>query len=407
MQRGGEGRVFLLLQGPFSWFFTYLAAALRDAGADVHRVNFCPGDIMFWRGPNGTSYRGDPDDWPGYLERLIADRGITDIAGLGDGRRWHEDGYHVAREHGLRVHVIEQGYIRPHFLTVEPDGTGGRTRFPRDWAAIEALAKGSDMPEAPRFQTSFLKYAAMDVGYNLVNLLSSWLLFPRFRRHSLDHPLTEWSGWIWNRFRPHRRRHRMLAEAEARLKAHQGPVYVLPLQLDTDYQIRIHAPPGGVAGIIDRTVASFAAHAPPDALLVVKVHPLDHGWTDWRGHLAKRAGAAGCAARCVYFDGGDLEAMLQRASGTVVANSTVGLSALQAGSPVIALGTAIYDLEGLCYQGQLDEFWQNATQPDAARLDMFLRAIATSIHVPGGFDGTGAQPGARAMAAKMLAPPPY
>ncbi len=400
-------RVFLLLQGPMSYFFTYLARALRAEGAEVHRVLLCPGDVLFWRGPGGTAYRGRPDDWPAYLAGFIARHGITDIAGLGDGRRWHDDGFRVAQDAGVRVHVVEQGYLRPHFLTVEPEGTGGRTKFPKDGDRIAALATGADMPAAPRYRTSFAGYAAMDVGFNLANLLTSWLFFPHYRRHSLDHPVAEWAGWVWNKFLPIRRRRREVTKAEAALAAHDGPVFLLPLQLDTDFQIRLHAPSGGVAGILRRTIRSFADHAPPDALLVVKVHPLDHGWQDWRAVMEDAAAAAGCARRCLYFDGGDLDAMLERAAGTIVANSTVGLTALQAGSPVIALGTAIYDLPGLCFQGPLDAFWTAAEAPDHDRLSLFLRALGHALHVPGGFDGEGAEPGARAMAQKMLAPPPY
>ena len=88
-------------------------------------------------------------------------------------------------------------------------------------------------------------------------------------------------------------------------------------------------------------------------------------------------------------------------------NSTVGLTALTLGAPVIAQGAAIYDLDGLTFQDDLDAFWTGAAKPDQDRLSLFLKALTAAIQVPGGFDGTGAEPGARNMAAKMLAPPPY
>ncbi|MEM7270285.1 MAG: capsular biosynthesis protein, partial [Pseudomonadota bacterium] len=175
----GEGRVFLLLQGPMSFFFTYLARALRAEGADVRRIHVCPGDRLFWRGPGGVSFRGRPDDWPAYIRSYIRSEGITDIVSLGDGRRWHADALPVAKELGVRVHVVEQGYIRPHFLTVEPGGTGGHTCFPRDWDDIEALA--SEPMEQPKFQTSFFWFSVMDVGFQLANVLTAWALYPHYR----------------------------------------------------------------------------------------------------------------------------------------------------------------------------------------------------------------------------------
>lgn len=400
-----EKRVFLLLQGPMSFFFTYLGEALRAEGAKVYRVLICPGDRLFWRGPGAIAFRGKPETWAEWLRALLREKGVTDITCLGDGRRWHDEAVTIARNAGIRVHVIEQGYLRPHWLTVEPDGTGGRTRFPRDWAKVEALA-GPEV-EQPCFQTSFFGYAAMDVCFNLANIFTSWAFYRHYRIHTLDHPAREWAGWIWNKILPIRRRRKALAEAEARIAGHKGPRYILPLQLDTDFQICLHAPPGGVSAILRRTVQSFARHAANDALLIVKIYPLDHGWTNWRAVMEEAAKAAGVADRCVFLDGGDLNAMLRDAAGVVVANSTVGFSALQAGVPVIALGTAIYDLPDLCFQGGLDAFWQGAETPDSARLETLIRALAATIQVPGGFDGTGAKPGAKAMASRMLATEPW
>ena len=401
----GRNRVFLLLQGPMSFFFTSLRAALRARGAEVRRALVCPGDRLFWRGPGAVSYRGRPEDWPAWLDAFMAREGVTDIVCLGDGRRWHDDALPVARARGARIHVVEQGYIRPHFLTVEPDGTGGRSRFPRDWPAIEALA--GPPPPAPRYRASFVGFSAMDVSFQLANLLPSWATHPHYRPHALDGPLREWSGWVLKKALPIRRRRRQLAGAMARVEAHEGPLHIFPLQLETDYQIRLHGPPEGLRAAARGVIASFAAHAPGDAMLAIKRHPLDNGWTPWEALIADAARDAGAAARVVYLDGGDLDAMLARAAGVVVVNSTVGLTALQAGAPVLALGAAIYDLPGLTFQGGLDEFWRRAEAPDPARLAVFLSALAASIQVPGGFDGTGARPGAEAMADRMLGPPPW
>ena len=404
MNTAASTRVFLLLQGPMSYFFTYLGRALRDQGAEVRRIHVCPGDRLFWRGPGGVSYRGRPADWPDYVRRFIASHGVTDVVCLGDGRRWHADALPVAKAAGVRVHVIEQGYLRPHYLTVEPDGTGGHTCFPRDWGGIAELAEMDAVPH-PGFTSSFFAFSVMDVAFNLANILAAWALFPHYKQHALDHPLREWGGWVFRKALKLPARRSALRLAESRVKAHQGPLYVFPLQLETDYQIRLHGPPEGLRETMKRIVASFRDNAPSDAMLAIKLHPLDNGWTPWEALIADAA--AGIEDRVVYLDGGDLDAMLARAAGCVVVNSTVGLTALTLGAPVIALGAAIYDLDGLTFQDDLDAFWTGAAKPDQDRLSLFLKALTAAIQVPGGFDGTGAEPGARNMAAKMLAPPPY
>ncbi|MEM7269600.1 MAG: capsular biosynthesis protein, partial [Pseudomonadota bacterium] len=222
-----------------------------------------------------------------------------------------------------------------------------------------------------------------------------------------DGPLKDWSGWILKKAVPVGRRRRGLERAKAQLVSHDGPLFIFPLQLETDFQIRLHGPPEGLRETLRKTIASFEDYAPADAALIVKLHPLDNGWTPWERLTREAAEAAGVGDRVLWFDGGDLDGMVARCNGVVVVNSTVGLSALRLGAPVVALGKAIYDLPGLTHQGTLDGFWTGGKAPDAEKLSLFLDALSSAIQVPGGFDGSGAKPGAAAMAAKMIAPPPY
>lgn len=64
--------------------------------------------------------------------------------------------------------------------------------------------------------------------------------------------------------------------------------------------------------------------------------------------------------RVRYVHGLHLSTLLNHAKGMVVINSTAGLSALDFLCPVITCGNAIYDVEGLTYQGSLSSFWQDA-----------------------------------------------
>ncbi|MEM7508861.1 MAG: capsular biosynthesis protein [Pseudomonadota bacterium] len=396
MKPPGHNRRVLMLQGPCSFFFTYLGRALRARGAEVHRVLLCPGDRLFWRGGITHSYRGRPGDWRGFIEDLTSREEITDLVCLGDGRHWHGEAIATLRPLGVRIHVIEQGYLRPHRLTLEPDGTGGNTRFPRDWQQIEELA--GPVAKRASYRSSFVNYAVMDVAWNLANLLVGWAFYPHYRPHSIDGPLRDWRGWIAKAV--HRRtRQREARAALARIAAHQGPVFVMALQLETDFQIRLHGPDGGLSAVLDEVLTSFEEHAPADALLVVKQHPLDNGLANWRSRVAGRA-------RVVFLDGGDLNALLGQAAGLVTVNSTVGLTALQAGVPTVAMGTAIYDLPGLTHQSSLHDFWTSPAPVDSERVSLLVHALEATIQVSGDFDGTGAEPGAAAVAERLLAPPP-
>ena len=53
----------------------------------------------------------------------------------------------AAKARGVAVIVTDYGYLRPDWITLERDGMGGNSLFPRDPAEIRRLAKGLSLPE--------------------------------------------------------------------------------------------------------------------------------------------------------------------------------------------------------------------------------------------------------------------
>jgi capsular polysaccharide export protein len=76
-----------------------------------------------------------------------------------------------------------------------------------------------------------------------------------------------------------------------------------------------HAQAGGVGGFIASTIASFARHAPPDCLLVIKHHPLDRGHRDYRAMIADEAACHGCTGRVLYLHDQPTPLLLQHCRG--------------------------------------------------------------------------------------------
>ncbi len=401
----GEGRRVLLLQGPSSFFFSRLGDALAARGAEVRRLHLCPGDWLFWRRGGGALYRGRARDWPADVARFMERERITDLALLGDNRPAHREAISEAHRLGVRVHHAELGYFRPDWLTLEPEGAGAHSRFPRDPEAIRALAAAHPVaaPDGAKlYRSSFAAYAAMDVAWNMSNLALGWALTPGYRRHQTWHPLAEYGGFLLKMTRGGARRRRAERIAAEWIAA-EGPLFLLPLQLRTDYQIRVHGPDADLRETVRRVVGSFAAHAPADARLLVKEHPMDNGLTPWRRIVAEAAGAA--ADRVETIDGGDLDALVARSAGVVTVNSTVGLGALAAGRPVKTLGAAIFDVPGMTDPQPLESFWASPTPPDPDLTRDFVRALTWATQLRGGFDGEGVRPGAEAMAERILEPP--
>ena len=119
--RATDRRVFLFLQGPPGPFFARLGSALTGAGHRVHRINFNGGDRLYWPG-RATNYRGRQEEWPRFFEEFTSRHGVTDLVLFGDCRPLHRAAHGLATINRLRIHVFEEGYLRPDWVTLEADG---------------------------------------------------------------------------------------------------------------------------------------------------------------------------------------------------------------------------------------------------------------------------------------------
>jgi capsular polysaccharide export protein len=377
-------RSFLFLQGNASRFFGDLGRALHGRGHPVHRINFNGGDRVFWPLRGAVDFRWGVKSWPAFLEARLDRWAITDIMLFGDCRPLHAEAVRVAKARGIRVYVFDEGYLRPNWVTMDLGGTNGNSSLPHDPAWYRAAAgKLPPWSDGAPVSSSFARRAWEDVLYNFSMMLSAFL-YPGYRTHRPWHPLVEYAGWLYHFARGPAQRGR-IARGLARLKESRRPYFFFPLQLDCDSQIRRHSPFGRVAPTIGHVIESFARHAPADALLVIKEHPLDNCLTNWRTMTARVAAAAGVGDRVIYLEDGPLGPLLDDSEGVVTVNSTVGFLALAHGKPVIALGTAVYDVPGLTFQGDFAEFWTGPTQPDAAMFDSFRRVAVARTQLNGGF----------------------
>ena len=105
-------------------------------------------------------------------------------------------------------------------------------------------------------------------------------------------------------------------------------------------------------------MVSFAEHAPGDVGLVIKHHPMDRAYSDYRRHIHREAQRLNLGHRVVYLHDQHLPTLLDHTRGVITINSTVGLQALHHGAPVITLGEAVYSMPGLVHSGPLASFWQ-------------------------------------------------
>lgn len=377
---GGNRRAFVFLQGPPGPLLHQLAQSMRAKGVAVQRINICAGDRVDWP-EKATNFRGRYRDWPVFFDRFLRKHGITDILLFGDCRPYHVSARRVAALRGIRTHVLEEGYLRPHWMTLELEGVNGysRLRGDADWF-FEESRKLPPEPFLPPVTASF-KRRLRDSAGHYIAVHAGRFLYPFHRTHRAEAPLMEALGWGW-KYLTSSLRKRGARKALGRVK--DRAYFLLPLQLSGDYQIRSHSPFPDMPAAASFVLESFAAHAPSAAHLLVKAHPLDCSFFAWGIFLQRRARQLGIADRVHYADGGDLDSLAANADGMVCVNSTSATLALAAGTAVCTLGDAIYNVPGLTFAGHLDDFWTDPEPPVPGLYAAFRRVIVDRCLVRGG-----------------------
>ncbi len=378
-----DPRVFLFLQGPHGPFFNGLGKMLRRAGAEVWRVGFNAGDRAFWFHPKSyIPFRGRAEDWPETLRGLVSEKSVTDLVLYGDTRTIHAEAIAVARDMDVTVHVFEEGYLRPYWVTYERGGTNGHSRL-MDMSVedMQEALKLSDMeaPLPPAHWGDMRQHIFYGALYH-------W--FVMFRNGDYRNFRSHRDITVTREFILYLRRLVLmpaiaLERAWATLRIRQGgfPYHLTLLQLEHDASFREHSPFDSMVEFIDSVIRGFATGAPGHHHLVIKAHPLEDG----RVPVRQAARDHGVADRVHYVRGGKLAQLLNDARSAVTVNSTAGQQVLWRGIPLKVFGRAVYDKPEFVSTQPLADFFAGATRPDNRAYKDYRRYLLETSQLPGGF----------------------
>jgi len=375
-----EKRAFLFLQGPPGPLLHELATAMRGHGVKVERINICAGDQIDWPEP-ATNFRGRFRDWPVFFDSFLREHQITDILLFGDCRPYHVSARGVAALRGVRTYVLEEGYLRPHWMTLELEGVNGHSRLARnkEWLFEHANTLPPEQYLPP--VTASFRRRVRDTARHYIAVHAGKLAYPFYRTHRPGSALLEAMGWGWK----YLLRGLRARQIDAVLQCVEGnPFFLFPLQLSGDYQIRSHSPFPDMRAAVSYVMESFAGHATDASHLLIKAHPFDTSLFNWRRYIDARARRLGIRERVHFIDGGNLEQLAADANGMVCVNSTSATLALAAGTPVCTLGDAIYKVPGLTFARHLDEFWTDPVPPEPGLYGAFRRVLVDRCLVRGG-----------------------
>ncbi|WP_120502500.1 capsule biosynthesis protein [Roseovarius sp. EL26] len=383
-------RVFLFLQGPHGPFFYKLGKMLEQAGAAVWRVGFNAGDRAFW--PAAASYipyQDNINDWSNTLLNIVTDKRVTDLVLYGDTRRIHADAIKIAHQHDLRIHVFEEGYMRPYWVTYERGGSNGNSRLmDMTIAQMRDTLEQSDIdsPIPPASWGDMRQHVFYGAVYHGVVLLLN-----RHYKNFLPHR----SLSISEEFRLHFKRllfmpHHSIQRRIATLRIKRGsfPYHLVLLQLEHDASFQAHSPFSTITEFLETVIEGFAKGVPTHHHLIIKAHPLEDGRSSFVKELKRIAQTHAVTGRIHYIRGGKLAALLDQARSAVTVNSTAAQQVLWRGIPLKTFGDAVYAKPEFVSTQTLPDFFKEPNRPDRRAYIDYRQYLLETSQVAGGFYST-------------------
>ncbi len=347
-------RHFLLLQMPCGSFGRELYRSLRAAGHDCTRIAINGGDLIGARRQKTVAYTRSIADWPQWLSDYATENKVTDIVCYGDCRPYHRLAIQTLKPLGIRIHVLEEGYLRPNWVTCEADGVNGHS------ALVEVnLDRVPPQPKLPReveLQATNFRYCFAGFLYYFWTFMLA-PVFPRYETHRDLDIVGEATLWLvrllsWPIRRS--RTERALKQIE-RLKK---PVHLALLQLNGDSQIKVHSQFRSTRHFVEYCLAEFKAGGGQESLLVFKNHPLDSGVIDLGAVIRDEAERLGLAGRVFFVETGKLVPLLEKSVSAVAVNSTACHQALLRGIPTLVLGKAVFNHPQIVSRMRLADFFK-------------------------------------------------
>jgi len=284
------------------------------------------------------------------------------------------------------VHVFEEGYMRPYWITYERGGTNGNSRLMEmSIADMQKALEKSDMeaPLPPGHWGDMRQHVFYGALYHWFVMFRNGD-YRNFRPHR-DLPVTKEFRLYLKRLllMPFQAIERRAATLRIRLGGF--PYHLALLQLEHDSSFQMHSPFATMTDFLEEVIGGFAKGAPQHHHLVVKAHPLEDGRVPVRRDIRRLAKAHGVSKRVHFVRGGKLAQLLNDARTAVTVNSTAGQQVLWRGIPLKVFGRAVYAKPEFVSEQPLPEFFQTATRPDNRAYKDFRRYLLETSQLPGGF----------------------
>ena len=393
-------RRFLFLQGPHGSFFKKLFHKLQELGFPSYCICFNGGDAVDKPFTHNTFYFFKPHEYFSiYLRKIIENKQITDLFLYGDKRYYHTTAIELCKKLKIKIWVFEEGYFRPGYITLEENGVNGSSNIPSIFNDISSEfvsdADSNKVKDITADAENILKCPMKTrIKTTIVNYLGLWFLYPLFpfyKWHRDKGFTAEIFGWFKRKCTDIIVKNADLTLAD---KLSRFDYFAFPLQLSSDAQIKCASSFRDVSESVEKVIFSFANHANKNDHLVIKLHPLDNSFFNYRKFVNNLSKVFNIESRIHFISNTNSNSFIENSKGTVVINSTMGIISLYNFKPTITLGNAIYANSGLAVSAVsngifneeiLNNFWKHPVFPNRQCIEKFFRILRNNAILPGNF----------------------
>ena len=387
---------FLFLQGPLGPFFSDLSLCFREKNSNCYKINFNFGD-EFWEKKesynNSFSFKEKINEWPVFLLKKIKKYHIDTVICYGDCRSYHKIEREICLDRNIDFFALEEGYLRPDFITLEKGGVNANSplfnQFDKS-LGLEYINHNFDASgsSCDLVIGNTLLYRSYQAGSYYMGKFLFKSKYPNYIHHRPWSEMKECTSWLKGFGKKVSYCHKdraVLKYLDYKVRAFKCPLFLIPLQVSEDFQIRSHSNYKCLDVFLNDVIESFSKFSTADSFLLIKHHPMDRGYISYRTLIRFLSEQYGVKDRVFYGYEFPLPKLYKILKGVITINSTVGLSALLHNIPTICLGKALYNIDNLTTKVKLDEFWGEQSPVCLSTFKIFRNFLLSKTQINGSF----------------------
>jgi capsular polysaccharide export protein len=327
-------------------------------------------DVLYNNGNHRNSILTKGMNYARAIDKFTQEHRINLVIVQNDSWNYASIPLAVARKKNIKTLIFEDGFFRPDTIVLDRKGVNKNNSCPREKAYYESIAIDKSV------YSIFLEKELLKGSGPLVNI-------PSYK--SLSHVIKTCFDYLKH---PRKTLRVILLAFDLMFFLFGKKSFILlPLQVRSDSQIICHSSVNDMAEFIDICLASIESYNKKNnrnISVVIKEHP-----KDTHINLLCKTRRQYRDVKSYYLANFNTRRLIEQCSTIITINSTIGIEGLLYYKPVITLGNAFYNIEGLVHYcdnfKKLDQIIECAinSHTDRRLVDNFLFYLKFYYQVDG------------------------